>query len=334
MTKVLLTGAGGFIGAHCVEYFLRTTDWDIVALDSFRHKGNYSRLNEVDDLPNERVQIVHYDLSTPLSDPAIKKIGDIDIVLNMASDSAVERSLTDPVFCLRNNYDIVVNMLEYARKVKPKVFFQVSTDEVFGDCPEGEAFAEWQTPCPSNPYAASKAAQEMVAISYWRTFGVPVVLTNTTNNIGEWQDCEKFLPKMIRKIANGEEMPIYANFDAAGTPSIGKRSYLYVKNHADVFVYLSKQPVSMYPHAERPDRYNVCGDAEVGNLELAQMVAGIMGKEVKYKLVPAEGIRPGYDKRYSLDGKKLLTMGWKPPILFTEGLQQAVRWTMNHAEWM
>lgn len=328
MKRVLLTGAGGFIGAHCVDYFLEKTDWEIIALDSFRHKGNYSRLDAIQALPNERVKLVHYDLSTPLADPVIKKIGPVDIIVSMASDSAVERSLTDPVFCLRNNYDITINMLEYARKVKPGVFFQVSTDEVFGDCPVG-AFKEWTPLCPSNPYAASKAAQECLAIAYWRTFGVPVVITNTTNNIGEWQDCEKFLPKMISKIASGEEMPIYAN----GT-SIGSRSYLYVKNHADVFVYLSEKPVSKYPDADRPDRYNVCGDAELSNLELAQAVAQMMGKKLNYRLVQAEQVRAGYDKRYALDGEKLLTNGWIPPILFKDGLQRAVEWTVKHPEWM
>lgn len=328
MKTVLLTGAGGFIGAHCLDYFLRHTDWNVVCLDSFRHKGNYSRLNEVDGVTGPRVSIHNYDLSTPLSDPLIRKIGDVDIVVNMASDSAVERSITDPVFCLRNNFDIAVNMLEYARRVQPGVFFQVSTDEVFGDYPEGSC-SEWQPLVPSNPYAASKAAQEMVAISYWRTFGVPVVITNTTNNIGEWQDAEKFLPKMIGRIARGEVMPIYKMGD-----KVGSRSYLYVKNHADVFVFLADKPVSRYPQAERPDRYNVCGHGEVDNLDLGLKVAEIMGKSLNFKFVDGQAIRAGYDKRYSLNGDKLLALGWKPPILFPDGLQRAVEWTVSHPEWV
>ena len=194
MKRVLLTGVGGFIGAHCVEYFLKNTDWFIIGLDSFRHKGTYSRLSEVEGYDPDRIQLLRHDLSVPIDTQLEnrimgRRINDrgqtvdtkLDYIINMASDSAVERSVADPGWCWRNNCELIYNMLELARRVKPKIFFQVSTDEVYGDCPEDYAHPEWDVIMPSNPYAASKAAQEALAISYWRTYDVPVVLTNCMN---------------------------------------------------------------------------------------------------------------------------------------------------------
>src|SRR5262252_9867166 len=342
--RVLLTGCGGFIGAHCVEYFLEHTDWEIIGLDSFRHKGTQSRLSEVRGNGSERLKVIHYDIATPLS-PQVENLimgrrlddrGNVisrplHYIINLASDSAVERSTVDPVSCLRNNYDLTINMLEFARRVQPQIFFQVSTDEVYGDCPPGYAHPEWDTIIPSNPYAASKAAQEAVAISYWRTFDVPVVLTNTMNNIGEWQDKEKFLPKLISRVATGQEMEIYGD----DPKNIGCRHYLHAKNHADVFIFLAKHPVAMYREgASRPDRYNVCGDAELNNLELAELVADIMGKPLKYRLVPSESARKGYDRRYALDGEKLANLGWKHPIPIRESIQRIVKWTLANPHWL
>lgn len=348
MKRILLTGIGGFIGSHCLRYFLDNTDWFIVGLDSFRHKGTYSRLSEVGEYSSDRVKILNHDLTVPIDsqlenrimERKIDKFGKIvenkiDFVINMASDSAVERSITHPDQCWRNNCELVLNMLELARRIKPKIFFQVSTDEVYGDCPPGYSHPEWDKIIPSNPYAASKAAQEALAISYWRTFDVPVVLTNCMNCIGTWQDKEKFLPKLIGKIAMGQEMEIYSDFDAQGNPHIGSRYYLHVENHADIFKFLSDRPISMYQNNDLlPDRWNVVGDTEKNNLEMAQLIADIMGKELKYKLVRSESARRGYDRRYALDGGKLREMGWQQPVGFVEGLEKIVRWTMDNPHWI
>lgn len=354
--RILLTGVGGFIGAHCLEYFLEHTDWYIVAIDSFRHKGTLSRINEVYDrhltkIANrddfkDRVKILYHDLSIPVDRQLENQIMErkisyhgyehiedqknIDYIINMASDSAVERSTKDPIACLRNNYELTINMLELARRIKPSIFFQVSTDEVYGQAKPDQAHVEWDVILPSNPYAASKAAQEAVAIAYWRTYDVPVVLTNTMNNIGEWQDPEKFLPKIIQSVASGKEVPIYGDSEE----SIGSRFYLHAKNHADVFLFLSKIKPAMYSDgAERPDRYNVCGDVELNNLELAKLVAEFVGKELKYRLIPSESARKGYDKRYALDGTKLKQMGWVPSIAFRDSIKQIVDCTLENPHW-
>lgn len=347
MKRVLLTGAGGFIGAHCVRYFLEKTDWFVIALDSFRHKGTYSRLSEF-DIPKDRFCLLKHDLSVPIDYVLENRIlnrridsnglvldSKIDYVVNVASDSAVERSLLDPGACWNNNCSLMFNVLEFARKTNPKIFFHVSTDEVYGECQEGHSHSEWDKIVPSNPYAASKAAQEALAISYWRSYNVPVVLTNTMNTIGEWQDKEKFLPKIIWKIATNQEMEIYGDRLSSGEYKIGTRFYLHAQNHADVFVWLSDKPVCSFDGLNQlPDRYNVVGDIELDNLQMAQAVAKIMGKELKYRVVPSNSFRKGYDRRYALNGSKLRDIGWKPPVSFYDGLERIVTWTMNNPWWV
>lgn len=350
--RVLLTGHGGFVGHHCLEYFLERTDWEIVCIDSFRHKGTCRRVIEVAN-DNPRVKTYKHDLTVPIDQPLENLIFNkrlskdsfaieedpIDLIINMASESAVERSTVDPVACLKNNYDLAINMLEFARRCKGlKQFIQISTDEVYGEAPPNGAHKEWSEIMPSNPYAASKAAQEALAIAYWRTYNLPITITNTMNIIGERQDPEKFLPKIIQKVARGEEMPIYADSNSA----IGARVYLYAKNMADALVFLANKTPARYSdfiiknetHAARPDRYNICGDTELNNLDMALLVAKVMGKELKYKLISSESIRPGYDRRYMLDGSKLENMGWKAPVEFEDALKQIVSWTINNPHWL
>lgn len=335
--RVLLTGASGFVGHHCLDYFVRNTDWFLVCLDSFRHKGTYSRLSEI-DIPKDRVQILNHDLSVPIDQVLENKIignSNVDFIINMASDSAVERSVQNPSGCWRNNCELIFNILEFARKVNPDIFFQISTDEVYGDCWGGVPHKEWDVICPSNPYAASKAAQEALAFSYFRTYDIPVVITNCMNVVGSRQDKEKFLPKIISKIATDQILDIYADFDKSGNPLVGSRFYLHAQNHADALFWLSKRQVSRYSKGfDRPDRYNIVGDLELNNLDLALIVADIMGKKLKYRLVPSQSARPGYDKRYALDGSKIKNAGWNPPVTFLEGLSEIIEWTLKNPWWI
>lgn len=370
--RVLFTGHGGFVGHHCLEYWLEKTDWEFVCLDSFRHKGTCRRVVEVGG-DDPRVRTYKHDLSVPI-DPQLAALmrwkwtcplvpfghyADPSVIINMASESAVERSTQDPVSCLRNNYELMINMLEYARKLPNlKLFIHVSTDEVYGEAPLWGGHPEWAPIMPSNPYAASKAAQEALAIAYWRTYKIPVVIVNIMNIIGERQDTEKFLPKIIQKVATGQEMPIYADSE----DKIGSRVYIHAKNVADAIKFISEREPTIYDpnwtpkamrmplhgqgsyeynwheldkhHHHRPDRFNICGDTELNNLELAKWVAEIMGKELKYKLVPSESARPGYDRRYKLDGSKLENLGWKAPFSLRESLEKIVKWTLENPHWM
>jgi len=727
---VLLTGIGGFIGGHCLEWWLENTDWDIIGVDSFCHKGTWKRIDEVRNRVfkklktgkatmefDDRVEIYLHDLSTPIDNVLLNQLLDrrfedfgiirerkIDYIVNMASDSAVERSTTNPIHCLKNNFLLAVYMLEFARVAKPDVFIQISTDEVYGEAPPepSPGHAEWSPIVPSNPYclmpktkiitkdglvniedfnplehsvlsrkntssisksyasqkftydyngiirniktrsdclsctpqhkvfvkrtffsegntlesrngglllrrphkkvieipaeqlsvgdyimtaryipypsdsnrienslakflgyflgdgsysdktkyvrladekreyleyyralmkeyfgiskhsstgefgtlydhsikdcgylqfasqklrntidlsdkkniinaivradkesvlsflagffdaeayyaydngllrqievyqasretleiiqlllrrngiigrirqseegwkiiisdglsvriafdlidckkkeiettfsnyqhkkwnkfyywtriesivdevysgkvydlecpethnylanyfvvhnSASKAAQEAVAISYWRTFDVPVVITNCMNVIGEWQDPEKMLPSCIRNVLNGTEMPIYADKDDS-EPSgwkIGSRVYTDAKCKADALMYiLQNLPPARYSDGARlPDRYNVVGDVEFTNFEVAAKVAQILDKDLKYRMMRSESVRPGYDRRYALDGKKLRDLGWMPPFDSNEMFERIVKWTAENNHWV
>ena len=332
MKKVLLTGAGGFVGHHTLEHLLKLTNWEVVITDSFRHRGVTDRITSIGcwEAEKHRVKLVTHDLTVPFSDVMVKEIGDIDYIISMASDSHVDRSITDPAPFITNNVALIVNMLELARKLKPKVFLQVSTDEVYGPAPKGYAHKEWDTILPSNPYSASKAAQEAVCVSYWRTFGVPVIITNTMNIIGERQDPEKFIPKIMYCLEKNIPMMIHGTKN-----SIGSRFYLHARNQADALLYILDylEPTS-YPNSDRPDKYNVVGEKEIDNLEMAKLVAKYWGKELQFEFQDFHTTRPGHDSRYALDGRKLQEAGWKPPMSLESSLQSTVEWTKNNPEWL
>lgn len=331
--RVLLTGAAGFLGSHALRHFMVNTNLDVVCPVSFAHKGLPERIVTAVDHDHwwPRITIVKCDLSTPINDTTASLFGDVDFIVNYASDSHVDRSITDPVPFIKNNVDLVLYLLEYARIAKPKVFLQISTDEVYGPAPEGHAHAEWEAIIPSNPYSASKAAQEAIAISYWRTYGVPVVITNAMNLIGETQDPEKFIPMVIGKVLRGEEVSIHASADG----KIGSRFYLHARNMADAVLFLLKRGgVSMYSDgADRPDKYHIVGEREVNNLEMAQLIAKFLNRDLHYSLVDFHTSRPGHDLRYALDGKKIADLGWAMPIPLEESLQHLIQWTLANPMW-
>lgn len=309
--RVLLTGASGFIGSGVLEYMLDKTDWTFVCLSSWRHKGNPLNLQFAKD--NPRVEIITHDLTGKMPE-----LGDFDYILNLASESHVDRSIKDPVNFVENNISATLQVLEYARKHKPKVFVQFSTDEVYG----AMEHEEWDVLLPSNPYAASKAAQEMIAIAYWKTYGVPVVITNSNNIVGKNQDPEKFIPKIARLIHDGKEVTIHTS---NGAP--GRRYWNPVGNVADALLFILKQfpqaylkEVLAYKQVNRPNRYSLSGGAELDNLEMAQKIADILGKPLHYRLENAEKTRPGYDEFYAHTQGRLEQLGWRPKYSLEEGL--------------
>jgi dTDP-glucose 4,6-dehydratase len=346
MTRVLLTGIGGFIGSHTAEWILRNTDWDLVGIDSWKasHKADRQRLTHIltslDDSMCERVSIYTWDLAEEFSESFKGKLrrdlgdGAVDYVINMASDSHVTRSISDPGACWMNNCKLVYNMLELARWLTPglKKFIQVSTDEVYGDAGwEGPGHPEWDTILPSNPYSASKAAQEALSISYWRTYSLPIMITNTMNVIGEMQDPEKFLPKALVKINADEEMTIHGD----GPGKIAKRVWLDAKNMAAALTFICRHvEPQMYELGARPKRFHVVGETELDVLALAERLAGKLDKSLKYKLVRGDSVRPGYDRRYALVDNNLKSEGFKAPFMFDDTLERIIRWYNLHPEWL
>ena len=329
-TRILLTGISGFIGHHILTYFLQRTDWDIVGVASWQHKGLPSRIfdNPVYQENKHRVTVITHDLTTPWTGAVKKEIGQVEYIFNLASDSHVDRSITDPVPFTSNNVAIILNMLELAKEIKPKVFLQFSTDEVYGQANIGENYKEWSPIVPSNPYSGSKAAQEAIAISYWRTYKVPVIITNTMNVFGERQDAEKFIPLCVKCAATGQKLSIHAYPDLS---KAGSRFYLHASNVADGLLFIiNNLPPKMNPDVDRPDRYNLVGEVEMDNLALAQMIAQIVGKNLNYELVNFHSSRPGHDCRYALDGQKLAELGWTPKVKFDDSLAAVVKYTALH----
>lgn len=344
MTKVLLTGVAGFIGAHTLEHLLEHTDWRIYGIDSLAHRGDMRRINQVlaknSSWPG-RFEFYQADLAgyanpqhafmSIYKDSGLYK-SKIDYIINMAAESHVDRSITDPVPFVKNNVDLTLTMLEWAKLLKPRVFIQISTDEVYGPMLDGKPFKENDRLLPSNPYSASKAAQEMIAISYWRTYGVPLVITNTMNNIGEMQDCEKFVPMLIRDIDAGKKAQIHGTEEVIGT-----RFYLHARNHADALLFILENlgnPVAYSEGHEFPERYHIVGDSQLSNLEMAQKVADLLGKPLDYELVDFHSTRPGHDLHYGLDGSRLEQLGWKAPLSFDESLKRTVENYLTHREWL
>jgi dTDP-glucose 4,6-dehydratase len=262
----------------------------------------------------------------------VERIGPVDYIWNLASESHVDRSITDPRPFIENNVRLAITMLEYARLARPEVFIQVSTDEVYGPAPEGVDFPEWSPIVPSNPYSASKAAQEAIAISYWRTYSVPLIITNTMNLIGERQDTEKFIPSTIAKVHADKIVTVHGN-----EQEIGSRFYIHARNHADALLFLTnavKPALFDRDTVDKPDRFNVRGEREVNNLEMAEMIADILGKKLKYQFLDFHRERPGHDPRYALDDKKLRDLGWTPPLPLFESLERTVSWTLRNPEWL
>jgi dTDP-glucose 4,6-dehydratase len=356
--RVLLTGAAGFVGSHVLRHLLARTDWEIVCPVSFRHKGLPARVASAvcDTDWGKRVDIVHWDMRAPADPLTLHMFGDCDVIMNVASESHVDRSIAHPVDFVQNNVALMLHVLEVAREIRPRLFLQMSTDEVYGPAYGDHRHTEWETAVPSNPYSASKAAQESIAVSYWRTYDVPLVLTNTMNIIGETQDPEKFLPMVVRGLRDGLPITVHTALD--GTP--GSRFYLHARNLADAWLYLTRRYTEAEPEVwtlggdmiriamgparygdgvTRPERFHIVGEREVDNVELVRMVGEVMGLSDDYvralvQPVSFHASRPGHDLRYALDGSRMAAFGWTPPVSLEKSLETTVRWSLDNPEWL
>lgn len=337
MKRVLLTGAGGAIGVHVLAHIMHNTNWFVVCTDSFRHKGYFDRIVRVCQNHPEwikRMEIIHHDLVAPFTDREMRKIGKIDYIINLAAMSDVQASIDDPTAIIKNNTDVMLNMAEYARANPPEVFIQFSTDEVYGPTPKDSGgHTEWDPIIPSNPYSASKACQEAIAISYWRSYGLPLIITNTMNNFGEMQAPSKF-PAMIQsKIESDQDIMVHA----AQSGEIGTRYYLHSRNAADAILFIlnSVKPILHVPgHIDRPMRLNIVGDKQISNLELVNIIADLMGAKPMIELSYFHDHNPGHDLHYGLNGEKMKELGWKSPLSFEESMKNTIEWSKRNPEWM
>jgi dTDP-glucose 4,6-dehydratase len=323
---IIVTGGCGFIGHHFVEHLIRSTNWNIVIIDklTYASKG-LDRLRNAGIINNHRVRIFTYDLVVPLSEGLIREIGNVNYIVHMAADTHVDNSIKDPVPFIQNNVISTLNLLEYSKTLKTlEKFFYFSTDEVFGNAPSGVAYKEWDRHKPTNPYSASKSAAENICISYENTYKLPIIIINVMNAFGERQHVEKFIPKCISYILQDKTIEIHSDKNCEYP---GSRFYIHARNIATAVLFLIDK-------GQIGEKYNVVGEKEVDNLEMAQLIAKFMGKELKYKLVDFHSDRPGHDMRYSLSGEKLFSIGWKLPKTFEESLEKTIEWTIKNQEWL
>jgi dTDP-glucose 4,6-dehydratase len=326
MKRILITGGCGFIGHHFVEHVHRKTKWDIVIIDklSYASKG-LDRLRDMDLVHSDRVKVFTTDLAHPFSPGLISELGDVNYIVHMAADTHVDNSISDPAPFIQNNVMSTVHLLEYARGLRNlERFFYFSTDEVYGSAPDGIAYKEWDCHRPTNPYSASKSAGENICIAYENTYKLPIIITNVMNAFGERQHVEKFIPKVIKAVLDGTKVDIHSD-QACSSP--GSRFYIHARNIAEAVMFLMK-------HGQVGEKYNIMGEKEVNNLEMAQFIAKVVGKPLVYELVNFHEDRPGHDLRYCLDGRKLFGMGWELPMNFEESLEKTIRWTLENRLWL
>ena len=324
MKTVLITGGAGFIGHHLVDYLLRTTDWQLTLIDRLDCSGNLNRLAEVGAAKNPRVRYVFHDLRAPVNDQLARQIGQHDYIIHMAAATHVDRSIEAPMEFVLDNVVGTCNVLDLARKVGCEKFLQFSTDEVFGPAPGSVRYKEWDRFHSGNPYAASKAGAEELALAYHNTFGLPVIVTHTMNVFGERQLPEKFVPMVTKRVDAGESVSIHANKTCT---KAGSRFYIHAQQVAEAATFLLGR-------GEPGEKYNIVGEREVDNLELALAIAEAVGKPLYYKLTDFHSARPGHDLRYALDGEKMAHMGWAPSRHFDAAIEATVKWTLANPKWM
>lgn len=327
--KVLLTGGNGFAGHHMAEAILKNTDWDIDIMDRLSYASSgYSRLREVNCYDDSRIRHFSHDFTLPIVEGLRAELADTDYIIHMGAETHVDNSIKDPEPFVRCNVLGTMNLLEFARSaIKLKKFFYMGTDEVFGPAdrdtvPNG--YKEWDRYNSTNPYSASKAGGEELCLAWANTYDVPVMIGHTMNLFGERQHPEKFIPKVIRAVMRGETVYIHA--DRSLTVS-GSRFWIHARNAAQAVLFLLEQ-------GSVRDKYNIVGEKEVSNLEMAEFIAKALGKELKYEMVDFHSSRPGHDLRYGLDGTKLKEMGFGYPKSFEQSLEKTIQWTLENPKWL
>jgi len=324
---ILITGAAGFLGSHLVEEILVNTNWNIIGLCRMTYVGDLRRLMDSLHVQKHanRIKLVYHDLKFALPPHLIEEIGQVNYIAHIAANSHVDRSIMYPKQFFEDNVMGTVNLLEWYRQYSPEaIFINYLTDEVFGPAPPDYDFVETDRWRPSNPYSASKAGQGAVGISYHITYKLPIITTYTMNLFGERQHKEKLVSKSIDYILQDKTIPIHAKLDDFGKVEyVGERHWLHARNAANATVFL-------FTHGIAGEHYNIVGDTKLKNDEMVEAIASILNKPYKIEYIDFHKTRPGHDRRYALNGKKLKEMGWEPPLCFDMSLKKTIDWTLSH----
>ena len=331
MKTILITGGAGFIGSHVVRLFVnKYPDYRIVNLDKLTYAGNLENLKDIENAPNyifEKGDIVDEAYISQLFDRY-----QFDGVVHLAAESHVDRSITNPMEFIMTNVVGTVNLLNAARnlwkgKEEGKLFYHVSTDEVYGSLGETGFFLEDTPYDPQSPYSSSKASSDHFVRAYGNTYSLPYVISNCSNNYGENQFPEKLLPLFINNIRYNKALPVYGD-------GLFTRDWLYVVDHARAIDLI-------YHEGKQGDTYNIGGFNEWKNIDLVKLLCKVMDEKLGREEGSAEKLityvkdRPGHDKRYAIDAGKInKELGWEPSLQFEEGLRKTVDWYLSNQEWL
>jgi dTDP-glucose 4,6-dehydratase len=331
MKTIIITGGAGFIGSHVVRRFVkRYPDTRIVNLDALTYAGNLENLKDVENAPNyvfEKVNITDADAVN-----AVFAKHSPDGVIHLAAESHVDRSIADPMAFIRTNIEGTVNLLNAARitwkdNFADKRFYHISTDEVYGSLGEEGFFTEETPYDPRSPYSASKASSDHLVRAYFHTYGLPIVISNCSNNYGPNHFPEKLIPLAINNIVNNRPIPIYGKGENV-------RDWLYVEDHASAIDVI-------FQKGRLGETYNIGGNNEWTNIDLIHLLCRVMDEKLGRELGTSAQLityvkdRAGHDLRYAIDSSKLKSeLGWEPSLTFEEGLPKTVDWYLANGEWL
>lgn len=314
--KLLVTGGAGFIGSNFVLYMLeKYPEYKIINIDALTYAGNLENLKSVEGNPN------HIFVKADITDAQVidEMIGQgVDVVVNFAAESHVDRSILEPDIFVKTNVLGTQVLLDAARKHDIKKFVQVSTDEVYGTLGETGLFTEETPLAPNSPYSASKAGGDLLVRAYHETFGLPVNITRCSNNYGPYQFPEKLIPLMISNVLADEPLPVYGD-------GLNIRDWLYVEDHCSAIDLVIHQ-------GRNGEVYNIGGNNERTNMQIVKTILQELDKPES--LITHVKDRPGHDRRYGIDPTKTMTeLGWKPKHSFETGIKETIRWYLDNKDW-
>ena len=330
MKKILITGGAGFIGSHVIRLFVnKYPDYAIVNFDALTYAGNLENLRDIENAPN--YSFVKGDITEETFINQLFADQSFDAVIHLAAESHVDRSILDPLSFVKTNVIGTAVLLNAAKKswdnMEGKLFYHVSTDEVYGSLGETGFFTEETSYDPRSPYSASKASSDHLVSAYFHTYGLPMIISNCSNNYGSHQFPEKLLPLMINNIVHSKPLPVYGKGENV-------RDWLWVNDHARAIDVIFHQ-------GKLGETYNIGGFNEWKNIDIVHLLCSIMDKKLgradgeSAKLITYVKDRAGHDMRYAIDATKLnKELGWEPSLQFEEGMDKTIDWYLANEGWI